>query len=282
MGEGTDKLDTETATKVAEKLTEQEIPFSGHINGDKTTLTIGKENVEKYNAVVDEIKGQTKEAPEQPKAEPEKESSKPTKNNIIGNTAYKDIPDKSYAKLGTEKALAVADILDKQGVKFSGRTDGDKTTLTISKADMPKYKEALASVNKALSAQKTEEKAAEQTEERSQLYTQSFDYAQENGEVKEFQESHKDNMSCLWDIKATAEIYAIDGKLDDFLNDLTEKYGTERPLYVLSRTIQEVDDIRFRNIYSYFFGHMLRLKKARKGQGYVRAAAFHYVDDYDE
>lgn len=127
------KLDTETATKVAEKLTEQEIPFSGHINGDKTTLTIGKENVEKYNAVVDEIKGQTKEAPEQPKAEPEKESSKPTKNNIIGNTAYKDIPDKSYAKLGTEKALAVADILDKQGVKFSGRTDGDKTTLTIQK-----------------------------------------------------------------------------------------------------------------------------------------------------
>lgn len=151
------KLDTETATKVAEKLTEQEIPFSGRINGDKTTLTIGKDNVEKYNAVVDEIKGQTKEAPEPPKAEPEKEPAKPKKNNIIGNTAYKDIPDKAYAKLGTEKALAVADILDKQGVKFSGRTDGDKTTLTISKADMPKYKEALASVNKTFSVQKADE-----------------------------------------------------------------------------------------------------------------------------
>lgn len=151
------KLDTETATKVAEKLTEQEIPFSGRINGDKTTLTIGKDNVEKYNAVVDEIKGQTKEAPEQPKTEPEKEPAKPQKNNIIGNTAYKDISDKAYAKLGTEKALAVADILDKQGVKFSGRTDGDKTTLTISKADMPKYKEALASVNKTFSVQKSDE-----------------------------------------------------------------------------------------------------------------------------
>lgn len=151
------KLDSETATKVAEKLTEQEIPFSGRINGDKTTLTIGKDNVEKYNAVVDEIKGQTKEAPEQPKTEPEKEPAKPQKNNIIGNTAYKDISDKAYAKLGTEKALAVADILDKQGVKFSGRTDGDKTTLTISKADMPKYKEALASVNKTFSVQKSDE-----------------------------------------------------------------------------------------------------------------------------
>lgn len=239
------RLKSSTAEKVAEKLTEQKVPFSGRINGDKTTLTIGKENVEKYYAVVDEIKGQTKEAPEQKKAEPEQKAPKPKKNNIIGNTAYTDILDKSYAKLGTEKALAVADILDKQGVKFSGRTDGDKTTLTISKADMPKYKEALASVNKALSAQKIEEKTAEQTEERSKLYTQSFDYAQENGEVKEFQASHKDNMSCLWDIKATAEIYAVEGRLDDFLKDLTEKHGVERPLYVLSRTIQEVDDMRF-------------------------------------
>ena len=241
------RLKSSTAEKVAEKLTEQNIPFSGRINGDKTTLTISKANIDSYKAIIAEVTGKAKETPtqEQPKAEPEQKAPKPKKNNIIGNTAYTDIPDKSYAKLGTEKALAVANILDKQGVKFSGRTDGDKTTLTISKADMPKYKEALASVNKALSAQKTEEKSAEQTEERSKLYTQSFDYAQEHGEVKEFQASHKDNMSCLWDIKATAEIYAVEGRLDDFLKDLTEKHGVERPLYVLSRTIQEVDDMRF-------------------------------------
>lgn len=241
------RLKSSTAEKVAEKLTEQNIPFSGRINGDKTTLTIGKADINSYKAIIAEVAGKAKETPtqEQPKTEPEQKSPKPKNNNIIGNTAYTDIPDKSYAKLGTAKALAVADILDKQGVKFSGRTDGDKTTLTISKADLPKYKEALASVNKALSAQKTEEKSAEQIEDRSKLYTQSFDYAQEHGEVKEFQASHKDNMSCLWDIKATAEIYAIDGRLDDFLKDLTEKYGTERPLYVLSRTIQQVDDMRF-------------------------------------
>ena len=241
------RLKSSTAEKVAEKLTEQKVPFSGRINGDKTTLTIGKADVDSYKAIIAEVTGKAKETPtqEQPKAEPEQKAPKPKKSNIIGNTAYTDIPDKSYAKLGTEKALAVADILDKQGVKFSGRTDGDKTTLTISKPDMPKYKEALASINKALSAQKTEEKSAEQTDERSKLYTQSFDYAQEHGEVKEFQASHKDNMSCLWDIKATAEIYAVEGRLDDFLKDLTEKHGVERPLYVLSRTIQQVDDMRF-------------------------------------
>ena len=39
---------------------------------------------------------------------------KPVKENlnIIGNTPYKDITDKCYAKLKTDKALAIADILE--------------------------------------------------------------------------------------------------------------------------------------------------------------------------
>ncbi|MGN0594192.1 MAG: DUF3849 domain-containing protein [Hominimerdicola sp.] len=107
------------------------------------------------------------------------------------------------------------------------------------------YNGKLPDSNITISAQKSEEKSLEQTKERPKLYTQSFDYAQKNGEVKEFQASYKENMNCLWDIKATAEIYAAEGKLDSFLKDLTEKYGTERPLYVLSRTVQAVDDMRF-------------------------------------
>lgn len=76
---------------------------------------------------------------------------KPIKENlnIIGNTPYKDITDKCYAKLATDKALAIADILESRGVKFSGRTGGDKTTLTFGKDDMPVYKEALAEMKKA-------------------------------------------------------------------------------------------------------------------------------------
>lgn len=78
-------------------------------------------------------------------------NEKPQKEqlNIIGNTAYKDIPEKTYAKLSTEKAREVADVLETKGMKFSGRIDGDKTTLTFSKSDMPIYKEALAELKKA-------------------------------------------------------------------------------------------------------------------------------------
>lgn len=79
----------------------------------------------------------------EPKQEPQAETKK---SDIIGNTPYKAISDKSFVKLSTEKALAVASILDEQGVKFSGRTDGDKTTLTISKADMDSYKSAVKSL----------------------------------------------------------------------------------------------------------------------------------------
>lgn len=173
------RLKSATAEKVAEKLTEQNIHFSGRINGDKTTLTISKADIGSYKAIIAEIAEKEKAAfareqsadvsePQEKnpvqkntETEPKKDPAKPKKSNIIGNTAYADIADKSYAKLETKKALAVADILDKQGVKFSGRTVNDKTTLTISKADTDKYKTALAAVNRAMQKDATQDKSAD-------------------------------------------------------------------------------------------------------------------------
>ena len=68
------------------------------------------------------------------------------KFNIIGNIAYNDISDKNFLKLPTETALAVSKMLESMGVKFSGRVNDDKTTLTISKKDIPVYNKALAEV----------------------------------------------------------------------------------------------------------------------------------------
>lgn len=173
------KLDTDTAQNVAEKLTEQNIPFSGRITGENTTLTIGKANVENYKAVIAEVTGNVKETPtvEQPKAEP---ALKKDKGTIIGNTEYKDIPNKSYAKLSTEKALAVAEILDSQGVKFSGRTVGDKTTLTISKEDLGEYKKALATVNKAMQMEEKQKKAPEMQEYTGKMPDEKITIAERN------------------------------------------------------------------------------------------------------
>ena len=54
-------MKSSTAEKVAEKLTEQKVPFSGRINGDKTTLTIGKADVDSYKAIIAEVTGKAKE-----------------------------------------------------------------------------------------------------------------------------------------------------------------------------------------------------------------------------
>jgi hypothetical protein len=57
-------LKSETAEKVAKCLTDNNIPFSGRINGDKTTLTIGQKNVEDYKAAVATVTGKEKQQKE--------------------------------------------------------------------------------------------------------------------------------------------------------------------------------------------------------------------------
>lgn len=105
------RLKSSTAEKVAEKLTEQNIPFSGRINGDKTTLTISKANIDSYKAIIAEVTGKAKETPtqEQPKAEPEQKAPKPKKNNIIGNTAYPVHSGREDADLSSRLGTSAAE-----------------------------------------------------------------------------------------------------------------------------------------------------------------------------
>lgn len=76
----------------------------------------------------------------------EQTADKSEKSNIIGNTAYADIEDKQYFRLKSSTAEKVAEKLTEQKVPFSGRINGDKTTLTIGKADVDSYKAIIAEV----------------------------------------------------------------------------------------------------------------------------------------
>jgi hypothetical protein len=69
---------------------------------------------------------------------PEREY-KPPEKNIIGNTEYRYIPQKSYFKADRDVALKMADIMKRQGIQFSGRIYGDNTAnLTVSAKDYSK------------------------------------------------------------------------------------------------------------------------------------------------
>ena len=133
-------IEGDAAAKTAQALTEQNIPFSGLDYGDSTKFTVSADNLDKFKSVAFDV------SQEQVAATPAKEErtaaqlQKPQRDDIIGNTEYKSIPDKQYFTLRTPTAEKVAKALDEAGIKFSGRVDGKETKLTISAADVDKYK----------------------------------------------------------------------------------------------------------------------------------------------
>ena len=61
----------------------------------------------------------------------------PPEKNIIGNVEYRYIPNKEYISADRDLILKMADTLDKQGIKFSGRIyPTGKGTLTVSRNDL--------------------------------------------------------------------------------------------------------------------------------------------------
>jgi len=61
----------------------------------------------------------------------------PPEKNIIGNTEYRYIPNKEYISADRDLILKMAETLDKQGIKFSGRIyPTGKGTLTVSNNDL--------------------------------------------------------------------------------------------------------------------------------------------------
>ena len=133
-------VEGDAAAKTAQALTEQNIPFSGLDYGGSTKFTVSADNLDKFKSVAFDVsQEQTAAAPAKEEKTAEQQQ-KPQRDDIIGNTEYKSIPDKQYFTLRTPTAEKVAKALDEAGIKFSGRVDGKETKLTISAADVDKYK----------------------------------------------------------------------------------------------------------------------------------------------
>lgn len=78
--------------------------------------------------------------------------SEPEPSNIIGNTVYRYIKDKTYRKLDNELARAVIADIENTDIKFSGKINNDNTiTLTFGKIDINE-------VDKLIREHKTTEK----------------------------------------------------------------------------------------------------------------------------
>ena len=135
-------IEGDAAAKTAQALTEQNIPFSGLDYGGSTKFTVSAENLDKFKSVAFDVSQEQVAAATPAKEEKTAEQQqKPQREDIIGNTEYKSIPDKQYFTLRTPTAEKVAKALDEAGIKFSGKIESaEKTTMTISAADVDKYK----------------------------------------------------------------------------------------------------------------------------------------------
>lgn len=68
--------------------------------------------------------------------------------NYTGNTDYKDIPNKQYLTLDTDKQQDIISELNRQNIPFSARYDDEKITVTFSKSDFENVNAVINSVGK--------------------------------------------------------------------------------------------------------------------------------------
>lgn len=67
------------------------------------------------------------------------------------------------------------------------------------------------------------------------VYLHNYLYAKEHNEEKLYSESKDENINCVTRLKATADIYLSEGRLDVFLQDMIDMHGIERVIYVLAK-----------------------------------------------
>ncbi len=145
------------AENVARVLDESGIKYSGIKRKWTTTITINKADIPAFEAALKKVK----DGYEQNKSEDiPMDKGSHTKDisaeentvntNIIGNTPYSELGDKSelqyYRNLKNRHAENVAKALDENGIKYSGMKKGTFTTITINKADIPKYETVVEQV----------------------------------------------------------------------------------------------------------------------------------------
>ncbi len=210
------KIQTSQLPTVEKFLEGANIPYSGRKTGKSTTITVSDKDYLQLCNYVNELTGKTVPANEVQRDK-----------NIIGNTDYKEIADKYFVRMSAEKAMEVSAKLEKYGIPFSGRIEGEKATITINKADKETFKELMISPEDVLQITRNEAvKAVEEYEKAEQtvsIVDNKLDYAfmeyeaaqDENGEISDLiiKEKVMNNLRSALSEKKTADQNLIEKEL---------------------------------------------------------------------
>ncbi len=296
------------ADNIAKQLNADGVRFSGLRKGKITTITINKTDISRYEAAVEKVKQSYRQnnAPErgysqQNGAPPQYQQNVPNQNyqpnfqsppnygnakqsanpNVIGNTPYDQLGGKGqlefYTNLKNRHADNVAKQLDEDGVRFSGLRKGTVTTITINKADIPRYEAALAKVKQMYDKLNNRSAQIPETAFREQIpkpkpsepprtdipemskdepssfktvpiCTQSLVEAKQSGNLGAWKDSVAASKACIKFIEDNLSV-AYEGRdLEGFVKQLNDKFGIDRAMYSVAATIQLKDhDGRFTN-----------------------------------
>ena len=293
------------ADNIAKQLEADGVRFSGVRKEFTTTITINKRDIPRYEAAVTKVKamysqlnGRTDnlkpyqrqqtarysapapqyDAPARPmQSEQQHEApaavhsahDKPKNPNIIGNTPYEQLGDRSelqyYPKLKNRHAENVVKQLDADGVRFSGLKSGSTTTITINKADIPRYEAAVAKVKAGYEQAKAEKAAsslaakeaakpvipetrpeAPTTFKDVPICTMSYMAAKQSSLEQEWRNSLRASKACIKYINENLSARYAAHDIGSVVKGLEEQFGLKRALYTIAATIQLKDqDGRF-------------------------------------
>ncbi len=201
------------------------------------------------------------------KNNPVKTQNNDVKNsNIIGNTPYKKLgntrDDLQFITEKTRHAENIARQLESDGVKFSGLRKGSNTIITINKADIQAYeqsvKKVMASYAEVKTRNKTEKKVSENDKKTADdivkyafsdnnydkfhdvpLYNNSAITANMNGETDKLKNSIEAVEVCRNYIISNIDNALENRNLDKFCDELENKFGAEKALYVICSDINK-------------------------------------------
>ncbi|MBR5090276.1 MAG: DUF3849 domain-containing protein [Ruminiclostridium sp.] len=194
---------------------------------------------------------------------------KPKNPNIIGNTPYEQLGDRSelqyYPKLKNRHAENVAKQLDADGVRFSGLKSGSTTTITINKADILRYEAAVAKVKAGYDQAKAEKAASSPAAKEAAkpvipetrpeapatfkdipICTMSYMAAKQSSREQEWRNSLRASKACIKYINENLSARYAAHDIGSVVKGLEEQFGLKRALYTIAATIQLKDqDGRF-------------------------------------
>ena len=251
------------ADNIARQLEADGVRFSGKRYGDTVTITVNKADIPRYLAAVDKVKAgyEQQHGNTVPKPVPQATVPPAQNPNVFGNTPYTELGDKSQlqymAKLKPRHAENIAKQLEADGIPFSGVRKGYSVTITVRKADVPRYEAAVAKVKASYSKtavvptaayfdsahgnvrkQNIPEKQPPADPKDVPIVTISFVEARQNDRLNELWDSIYASQACRDYIDKNLYDAYENRNLKGFVQELEQKFGMERTMYTVAATIQ--------------------------------------------